>query len=176
MIRPFRGVFPVIADAAYVEASAQIIGDVHLGKQSSVWFNAVIRGDMNYIRIGESTNIQDGSVLHVNQDDSPLIIGHRVTMGHNVIAHGCSIRDGALIGMGAIVLDGAVIGEQAFVAAGAVVGMNQEVPPRMLVAGIPARVKRPLGPEDLAMMDAGWRHYVDLVREYREGVPEPGKT
>ena len=149
MIKPFRGVFPLIAPTAFIEESAQVIGDVHIGAHSSVWFNAVIRGDVNYIRIGESTNIQDGSVLHVTTELSPLVIGDRVTLGHNVIAHGCTIKDGALIGMGAIVLDKAVIGEQAFVAAGSVVGMDQEVPPRTLVAGIPAKVKREITESDL---------------------------
>ncbi len=176
MIRPFRGVSPLISPTAFIEETAQVIGDVHIGADSSIWFNAVIRGDVNYIRIGESTNIQDGSVLHVTSELSPLVIGDRVTAGHNVILHGCTIKDGALIGMGAIVLDKAVVGEHAFVAAGSVVGMNQEVPPRTLVAGVPAKVKRELSERDLGLLEEGWRHYVELKEEYIKARDEAERS
>ena len=174
MIRSFKDKQPRVASTAYIEESAQVIGDVQIGEHSSIWFNAVVRGDVNAIRIGDHTNIQDCSVLHVTAEIAPLIIGDRVTVGHNVVAHGCTVQDGALIGMGAILLDGAVVGEDAFVAAGSVVGMRQKVPPRTLVAGVPAKVKRELTADDLVWLEMSWRHYVELVHEYRGAPKEPG--
>lgn len=167
-IIPYKGIHPKIDSTVFVAPNAVVIGDVEIGANSSVWFNAVIRGDVYYIRIGENTNIQDGSVIHVTTDTYATIIGNNVIMGHNVVAHGCRINDGALIGMGAIILDDAEIGEQSLIAAGTLIPMGMKVPPRSLVVGMPGKVKRLLTPEDLARMDANWRHYVELKNDYLE--------
>jgi carbonic anhydrase/acetyltransferase-like protein (isoleucine patch superfamily) len=140
----FRGVRPVLGDQVFLAPGARIIGDVMLGDQSSVWYNAVLRGDIHFIRIGRKTNIQDGCVLHVTADTHPVTIGHRVTVGHAAIIHGATIEDGCLIGMGAKILDGARVGAGAMVAAGSVVRPGAEIPPGVLAAGVPARVKREL--------------------------------
>ena len=165
MIRAFRGLRPQLPTSAYIDESAQLIGDVRLGERASVWCNCVLRGDINSITVGDDSNVQDGSVLHV-QSDSPLVIGARVTLGHNVIAHACTIGDRTLIGMGSIVLDRAVIGEGSIVAAGALVPMGMVVPARTLVAGVPARVKRELNDEDIALIDQHWQNYVKYTAEY----------
>lgn len=166
MIRPYRGIFPRIPSSAFVEASAQIIGDVVLGERASVWFNTVVRGDVNYIRIGEETNVQDGSVVHVTRDKYPTIIGNRVSIGHNATVHGCVIEDHCLIGMGAVILDQVVVGEGSIVAAGAVVTSGMKIPPRSLVAGVPALIKKQLGEEDRGYIETFWRNYIDYVRIY----------
>ncbi len=167
MIRPFRGRHPHVPASAFVDESAQLIGDVRLGERSSVWFNCVLRGDINSITIGDDSNVQDCSVLHV-QDDIPLVIGSRVTLGHSVTVHACTIEDRTLIGMGAVVLDRAVIGEGSIVAAGAVVKMDTIVPPRSLVAGVPARVVREITDADMDLIDQHWRNYVAVTVEYLE--------
>ena len=169
MIRQFRGRRPHVPASAYVDPSAQLIGDVRLGERASVWLNCAARGDINFIAIGDDSNVQDGSVLHV-QGDVPLVIGKRVTLGHNVIAHACTIEDRTLIGMGSIVLDRAVVGTESIVAAGALVPMGMVVPARTLVAGVPARVKRELTDEDVELIDRHWRNYVEYAAEYlKEG-------
>jgi carbonic anhydrase/acetyltransferase-like protein (isoleucine patch superfamily) len=169
MIRAFRGLRPQVPVSAYVDPSAQLIGDVRLGERASVWLNCAARGDINFIAIGDDSNVQDGSVLHV-QGDTPLLIGARVTLGHNVIAHACTIEDRTLIGMGSVLLDRAVIGTESIVAAGALVPMGMVVPSRTLVAGIPARVKRELTDEDVELIDHHWRNYVGYAAEYlKEG-------
>ena len=165
MIRPFRGRSPQVPASAYVDDSAQLIGDVRLGERSSVWFNCVLRGDINSITLGDDSNVQDCSVLHV-QGDVPLVIGARVTLGHNVTVHACTLEDDVLIGMGAVVLDRAVIGRGSIVAAGAVVRMETVVPPRSLVAGVPAKVVRSLTDFDLEFIDHHWRNYVEYTAEY----------
>ncbi|MEW6732795.1 MAG: gamma carbonic anhydrase family protein [Acidobacteriota bacterium] len=167
-ILPYQGKLPKIDVSVFVAPTAVIIGDVEIGAHSSVWFNTVIRGDVYYIRIGSNTNIQDCSVIHVTTDTYPTIIGDAVTMGHGVILHGCTVKDGALIGMGAIVLDGAEVGEQSLIAAGTMVPMGMKIPPRSLVAGVPAKVKRELTPDDLHRMQINWQHYVELKDEYLE--------
>jgi carbonic anhydrase/acetyltransferase-like protein (isoleucine patch superfamily) len=151
--------------SAYVDDSAQLIGDVRLGERASVWFNCVLRGDINEIAIGDDSNVQDCSVLHV-QGDIPLSIGARVTLGHNVTVHACTIEDRVLIGMGAVVLDRARIGEGSIVAAGAVVKMDTVVPPGSLVAGVPAKVVRQLTDADLELIDHHWQNYVGYTAEY----------
>lgn len=165
MIRTFRGKTPIVPASAYVDESAQVLGDVRLGERSSIWMNAVLRGDINSITIGDDSNVQDGSVLHV-QGDIPLVIGARVTLGHTVTVHACTIQDRVLIGMGAVVLDRSVISEGSIVAAGAVVRMDTVVPPRTLVAGVPARVVRELTDADLELIDSHWRNYVEYTAEY----------
>jgi carbonic anhydrase/acetyltransferase-like protein (isoleucine patch superfamily) len=166
-VRPFRKSQPRLGERVFVAHNATVIGDVALGDDSSVWFGAVIRGDVHRIRIGARTNIQDNCTLHVTTDTHAVTIGDEVTMGHGVIAHGCTIERGALIGMGSRVLDGAVVGEQALVGAGALVGEGMRVPPRTLVVGVPARVKRELTPEELARLEESWKHYVELKESYR---------
>ncbi|HEX8708266.1 MAG TPA: gamma carbonic anhydrase family protein [Pyrinomonadaceae bacterium] len=168
MIRPFRGTRPQIHPTAFIEESAQIIGDVEIGEQSSVWFNAVVRGDVFYIRIGSRTNIQDGTVVHVTNGTHPTILEDEVTVGHNVTLHGCYIERGCLIGMGSIVMDDVRIGAQSIVAAGALVSPGTRVPPRSLVLGVPARVKRRLTDEEVAGLDGYWKNYVEYTRLYRE--------
>ncbi len=168
MIRPFRGVHPQIHPTAFIEESAQIIGDVHIGEESSVWFNSVIRGDVFFIRIGDRSNVQDGSVIHVTNGTHPTILEDEVTVGHNVTLHGCHIQRGCLIGMGSIVMDDVVIGEQSIVAAGALVSPGTKVPPRSLVIGVPARVKRPLTDEEVAGLDQYWQNYVEYTGKYKE--------
>jgi carbonic anhydrase/acetyltransferase-like protein (isoleucine patch superfamily) len=166
MIKRFKGVLPRVAETAFVEQSAQVVGDVEIGEHASVWFNTVVRGDVHFIKIGRYSNVQDCSVVHVTGEKHPVTIGDYVTIGHNAIVHGCTIQDGCLIGMGAIILDGATIGEGALVAAGAVIRESQIVPPRVLVAGVPAKVIRELTAEEIRRVDENWREYVDLKNLY----------
>ncbi|GJM09275.1 MAG: gamma carbonic anhydrase family protein [Lysobacteraceae bacterium] len=172
MIRPFADKTPIIAPSAWVDRSGVVIGDVVLGEDTSVWPCAVIRGDVNYIRVGERTNIQDGSVLHVTHagpyspKGGPLIIGDDVTVGHNVTLHACTVGNGCLIGMGAVVLDGAILGDHCFVAAGSIVSPGKVVPPRSLWRGQPARHARELGDEDVEMLMYSAKHYAILKDQY----------
>jgi carbonic anhydrase/acetyltransferase-like protein (isoleucine patch superfamily) len=168
MIRPFRGTHPQIHPSAFVEDSAQIIGDVHIGAQSSVWFGAVVRGDVFYIRIGDRTNVQDGTVIHVANGTHATILEDEVTVGHNVTLHGCHVGRGCLIGMGSTVMDGVQVGEKSLVAAGALVSPGTIIPPRSLVMGVPARVKRELTEEEVEGLDVFWQNYVEYTRVYRE--------
>jgi carbonic anhydrase/acetyltransferase-like protein (isoleucine patch superfamily) len=172
MIRRFKGVQPQIARTAFVDESAQVIGDVVIGDHSSVWFNTVVRGDVHYIKIGRCSNVQDCSVVHVTGDKHPVSIGDYVTIGHRAVIHGCTIKDGGLVGMGAIILDGAIIGEGALVAAGAVIREGQEVPPRVLVAGVPAKVLRELTEDEVRRIDENWKEYVALKDLYLSGGRE----
>jgi carbonic anhydrase/acetyltransferase-like protein (isoleucine patch superfamily) len=168
MIRPFRGVQPQIHPTAFIEESAQIIGDVQIGEQASVWFNAVVRGDVFFIRIGNRSNIQDGTVIHVSNGTHATVLEDEVTVGHNVTLHGCHIERGCLIGMGSIVMDDVRIGAQSIVAAGALVSPGTKVPPRSLVIGVPAKVKRPLTDEEVASLDRYWQNYVEYTKVYKE--------
>ena len=167
MIRPFRGKHPQIHPTAYVEESAQVVGDVWIGEQSSVWFNAVVRGDVFYIRIGARTNVQDGTVIHVSNGTHATILEDEVTVGHNVTLHGCHVERGCLVGMGSIVMDGVRVGERSLVAAGALLAPGTVVPARSLVIGAPARVKRPLTDEEVASLDIYWQNYIEYTRQYR---------
>jgi gamma-carbonic anhydrase len=166
MFRPHRGRLPVLEPSAYVDASAQVIGDVHIGAHSSVWMNAVVRGDVNSIRIGQRSNVQDGTVVHVMHDTHPTVIGDDVTVGHAAIVHGCTIGDRVLIGMGATVLNGATIGNDTIVAARALVTEGAVIPPRSLVMGSPARVKRPLTDEEVASILESAANYVRYKKDY----------
>lgn len=168
MIRSFRGVAPRIAPSAYIDASAQVIGDVVIGEQSSVWPNASIRADVNYIRIGDETNIQDNSVVHVDHGVFPCIIGNRVTVGHRVVLHGCEIADDALIGIGAIILNGAKIGEGAVIAAGALVPEGMQVAAGMLVMGTPAKVRREVTADEQQRFRNNCDNYVKMTGIYKE--------
>src|ERR687884_248383 len=168
MIRPFRGVHPQIHETAFIADSAQIIGDVHVGEQASVWFGTVVRGDMFYIRIGDRTNVQDNCVLHTRTGEKPTILEDEVTIGHSVTLHGCYIERKSLIGIGSIVLDDVRVGSQSLVAAGSLISPGTIIPPRSLVMGIPARVKRPLTDEEVADLEVFWKNYVEYTRLYRE--------
>ena len=167
MIRPFRGVYPQISESAYVDESAQIIGDVHLGAQSSVWCNAVLRGDMYYIRIGDRSNIQDNCVLHTRTGEKPTILEDEVTVGHSVTLHGCYVERGALIGIGSIVLDDVRVGAKSLVAAGSLLSPGTIIPPRSLVMGMPGRVKRPLTDEEVDSLNGFWMNYVKYTSMYK---------
>lgn len=167
MIRPFQGVYPQIHPTAFVEESAQVIGDVHLGEESSIWFNAVVRGDVHYIRIGNRSNIQDNSVIHVRGGTNPTVIEDEVTVGHSVTLHGCYVEKGALIGIGSIVLDDVRVGAESIVAAGAVVSPGTLIPAHSLVMGIPAKVKRELTDVEIKQLAVFWENYVDYTRLYK---------
>ena len=166
MIRTFQGIKPTVPTSCFIETTAVVIGDVVMGEECSVWFNAVIRGDVYYIRIGERTNVQDLCMLHVTHDTHPLIIGNDVTIGHNVVLHGCAIQDRVLVGMGAIIMDGAVIGEDSVVGAGALVVEGTIVPPKSLILGAPAKVKRSVTDKELAWIKASAGNYVRYARQY----------
>lgn len=168
MIHAYRGITPRLDESVFVAPGAHIVGDVTIGRDSSVWFNTVIRGDVHYIRIGERTNIQDGCVLHVTSGVYPLVLGSNITVGHGAILHGCTIEDECMIGMGAIVLDNARIGAGCLIAAGSLVRENSQVPPGSLVAGVPATVKRPLTGSERQGLARGAENYVRYVRTYME--------
>lgn len=168
MIKGFRGLTPRIHPTAFVEESAQVIGDVEIGEHSSIWFHTVIRGDVNAIRIGRCSNIQDGSVLHVMTDRHDIEIGDHVTLGHGVRLHGARIASHCLIGIGAIVLDGVVMEEESIVAAGSLVTPGTRIPRRTLMMGSPARPKRELTEDELELIRRPARNYVRLKDLYRQ--------
>jgi carbonic anhydrase/acetyltransferase-like protein (isoleucine patch superfamily) len=159
---------PRIAESAYIDGSAQIIGDVVIGERSSVWPNVAIRGDVNYVRVGDDTSIQDNSVVHVDHGHFPCIVGNRVTVGHRVVLHGCEVSDDALVGIGAIVLNGAKIGAGAIVAAGALIPEGMEVPAKTLAMGMPAKVRRDVTPEEEERFRKNWQNYVAIAALYKE--------
>jgi carbonic anhydrase/acetyltransferase-like protein (isoleucine patch superfamily) len=167
MIRVYKGIAPHIALTAFIESSAQIIGDVHVGEQSSVWFNCVLRGDVHYIRVGNYTNIQDGTIIHVTNGRFPTIIGDYVTVGHAAVLHGCTIKDRVLVGIGAIVLDNVTIGEESFIAAGALVTPGTVIPPRSMVMGSPAKVRREVTEEEVALINRHWQNYIEYKAIYQ---------
>jgi carbonic anhydrase/acetyltransferase-like protein (isoleucine patch superfamily) len=166
MIRTYQGFTPVIPSSCYVDASAQILGDVVLGEQASVWMNAVVRGDVNSIRIGARSNVQDCAVLHGMRYVYPVIVGEMVTIGHNATVHGCVIEDECLIGIGAVILNNARIGEGSIIAAGAVIPEQIVIPPRSLVAGVPGKIRRSLGDDDREMILKYAKNYLDYVAIY----------
>jgi carbonic anhydrase/acetyltransferase-like protein (isoleucine patch superfamily) len=173
MIRAYRGVVPKIAASCYIDSSAQVIGDVKVGERSSVWCNVTIRGDVNYIHIGEETSIQDNSVIHVEHSDPdsagyPTVVGNRVTVGHSVTLHGCTIEDESLIGIGAIILNGARIGKGSVIAAGALIPEGMQVPPGSLVMGVPGKVRREVSPEEQERFRENAQNYVKYREAYRE--------
>lgn len=166
MIVPYQGKLPRFDDSVFVEASAQIIGDVELGPDASVWFGAVIRGDVNSIRIGARSNIQDLTVIHVDRGTSPTFVGDEVTVGHRVILHGCRVGDRALIGMGSVLLNDVQVGAESLVAAGSVVSPGTVIPSRKLALGVPARVVRDLRREELEHLRSSAQSYVELKSVY----------
>jgi len=163
----YRGIAPRLHASVFVAEGAKVIGDVEIGEDSSVWFNAVVRGDVNTVRIGARTNIQDNAVLHVTGGTGPLNIGSDVTIGHSAVVHGCRLENACLIGMGAVILDGAKIGREALVAAGSLVLEGFEVPEGMLAAGVPAKVKRALTGDERRSLRESALHYVQYANAYR---------
>lgn len=171
MIRPFRGTTPVVDDTAYVDRSAQVVGDVHIGPESSVWMNVVIRGDVHRIRIGRRSNIQDLTMVHVMRETHPTTIGDEVTVGHSAVIHGCTVEDRCLIGMAAVLLNGVNVGHDSIVAAGSLLTEGTRIPPRSLVMGRPGKVMRELTAEEIAEI----RWYADNYVGYRlDYMREPG--
>lgn len=168
MIKSFQNIAPKIHETAFVAETAVVIGDVEIGAESSVWYGAIVRGDVNYIRIGARTNIQDGSIIHVTSKTHPTILEDEVTLGHRVTLHGCYVEMGCLIGIGAIVLDGARIGKNSLVAAGSLVTPNTIVPENSLVMGSPAKVKRELTEEERRDLPRFWHNYQKLIQFYKE--------
>src|SRR5437870_3830152 len=163
MLRPHRGRMPRVHPTAYIDHSAQVIGDVEIGEESSVWMCVVIRGDVNWIRIGRRSNVQDGTIVHVMTKTHPTTVGDNVTIGHGAIVHGCTIEDRCLIGMGAVLLNGAHVGSGSIVAAGTLLVEGMKVPPRSLVMGSPGKVKRTLTAAEVADI----RKYADRYVMYR---------
>lgn len=159
----------MIDPSAFIAPGAIVLGDVHLGAESSIWYNAVLRGDTDRIAIGDQTNIQDLTMIHADPG-IPCTVGSRVTVGHRVILHGCTIEDDCLIGMGAIILNGARVGRGSIVGAGAVLLEGTQVPPGSLVVGVPAKVVRPVDEATASRLEHGWQHYVDQARRHREGA------
>jgi carbonic anhydrase/acetyltransferase-like protein (isoleucine patch superfamily) len=181
MLRPFRGLFPTLAPGCYIDPSAQVIGDVQLGPQSSVWMNAVLRGDVHSIRIGARSNVQDCAVLHGQRNLYPVLVGDGVTIGHNATVHGCILEDDVLIGIGAIVLNGARIGTGSIIAAGALIPERTHIPPHSLVTGVPGRIRRPTTEADLTLIRLYANNYLDYTRHYlaestSNSLPNPSLT
>ena len=175
MLRPHRAGRPRVAPSAFVDESAQVIGDVEIGDDSSVWMNVVLRGDVNWIRIGDRTNIQDGSVLHGMSGTHPTRLGDEVTVGHGAILHGCVVEDRCLIGIGAIVLNGAVVGSGSIVAAGTLVAEGTAIPPGSLVMGSPGRVRRATSADEAASIRRYADNYVAYKREFQAGPQGSGE-
>jgi len=167
MIHAHHGRTPTVDPTAFVVESAHIIGDVLIGKHSSVWFNAVVRGDVNSIRIGDRSNIQDNCVLHVQHREYALHVGSDVTVGHGAILHGCTIADCCLVGMGAILLNNTEISGYSLIAAGSVVRENAKFPAGVLLAGVPAKVVRTLTNDEKSSIEQSAKHYVEYVQTYR---------
>ena len=168
MIREYGNLKSKIGKRVFIAENATVIGDVEIGDDSSIWFGAILRGDVNYIKVGKCTSIQDGTVVHVTNKTHPTVIGDYVTVGHAVKLHGCTIKDNCLIGIGAIILDGAVINENSIVAAGTLIPPGKEFPPNSLIMGFPARVKRTLSSEEIENLKAHALRYVEYKNTYLE--------
>jgi carbonic anhydrase/acetyltransferase-like protein (isoleucine patch superfamily) len=166
MLRRFHNILPTVPPTAYVDPSAQLIGDVVLGDQSSVWMNAVLRGDVHHIRIGDRSNIQDGAILHGMRHLYPVLVGNGCTIGHNATVHGCILEDDVLVGMGAVILNGARIGAGSIIAAGAVIPERTQIPPRSLVAGVPGKILRPVDDAALDLIRMYANNYLNYTRTY----------
>jgi carbonic anhydrase/acetyltransferase-like protein (isoleucine patch superfamily) len=167
VIKSFQNLQPKIHETVFIAEDAIVIGDVEIGENSSVWYGSIVRGDVNYIRIGARTNIQDGSIIHVSRKTHPTVLEDEITLGHRVTLHGCYVETGCLIGIGAIVMDGVRIGRNSLVAAGSLVTPNTQIPPRSLVMGSPAKVKRELTDEEVKDLERFWRNYVSLSEIYK---------
>ncbi|MBN2134739.1 MAG: gamma carbonic anhydrase family protein [Acidobacteria bacterium] len=172
MIRPYKGKNPVIDETAYIDPQSAVIGEVTIGKHSSVWPFASVRGDIHYIKIGDYSNIQDGTSVHVTPETAPVNIGDYVTVGHNVTLHGCTIGNNCLIGMGAILLDGSVVEDGALVAAGALVPEGKTIPAGYLAIGVPAKPFRKLTEKELEAMKNNAMEYVEMAEEHKKVIEE----
>jgi len=168
MILAYRGILPDIAASAFLAPTATVVGDVLIGDESGIWFGVILRGDVNRIRIGRRTNLQDGTIVHVTSGTHPTTIGDGVTVGHGAKLHGCTIGDGCLVGIGAIVLDGAEIGDESMVAAGSLVTPGTIAPPRSLLVGSPARIKRSLTDDELGLLKTLADRYVAYRLDYQQ--------
>lgn len=168
IIKPYKGIYPKIDPSVFVAENSVIIGDVEIKKDSSIWYNVVIRGDVNYIRIGERTNIQDGTIIHVDHKRYPTVIGNNVTVGHKVMLHACTVEDYCLIGMSSTVMDGVIVGKYSIVAAGAVVTPGKIIEPYSLWAGIPAKFVRKLTEEEVLWLEKSADNYVKYKNTYIE--------
>ncbi len=166
MIRNFENKTPKIASTAFIAETAVIIGDVEIGEHSSIWYGTVVRGDVNYIRIGNRTNIQDQSIIHVTGGTDPTVLEDEITVGHRVTLHGCYVESGCLIGIGSILLDGVRVGKNSLVAAGSLVTPRTQIPPGSLVMGSPAKVKRPLTERELTGLPNFWQNYTKIIERY----------
>lgn len=167
IIRRFGDKTPQVGDGTFVADTAVLVGDVIVGARTTIWYGAVLRGDVFYIRIGDETSIQDNAVVHVTHGRHATIVGNRVTVGHSVNLHGCTIRDRCIIGMGSIVLDAAEVGEGCIIGAGSLVTAGTKIPPGTLAVGSPARPKRDLTADEMTWLDVSADHYVELARAYR---------
>ena len=166
MIMEFRGTAPKIHESVFIADTATVIGDVEIGEDSSVWFGSVIRGDVNYIRIGARTNIQDMTMIHVSSKTHTTVLEDEITVGHRVTLHGCHIESRCLIGIGAIVMDGVRVGNNSLVGAGSLLTPGTQIPPRSLVLGAPAKVKRELTDDEIKYLDRSWQNYTELKKHY----------
>jgi carbonic anhydrase/acetyltransferase-like protein (isoleucine patch superfamily) len=173
IVRSYEGKEPRFGARVFIAANAAVIGDVVLGDDVSLWYSVTVRGDVNSIRIGARTNVQDNSTIHVHHERWAVEIADEVTIGHGAIVHGCTIGRAALIGMGARILDGASVGELALIGAGALVPEGMQVPPRMLALGVPARVIRPLSDDELTRLEQSWKNYVDYKEKSLRAEQQP---
>ena len=169
-VLPYKGIWPEIHESVFITDGAFVIGDVKIGRDCSIWFNAVVRGDVCPIKIGERTNVQDNVTLHVTHDTGPLTIGNDVTIGHNAVLHACTVKDFVLVGMGAILLDHCVCEPYSLIAAGSLVRQGFVVPSGKLVAGVPAKVVRELSEKELHNVKTSPTNYLNYVKQYREMV------
>jgi carbonic anhydrase/acetyltransferase-like protein (isoleucine patch superfamily) len=174
IIAPYGGQAPRLHPSVLVAEGGVVIGDVEMGEGSSVWYGTIVRGDVNHVRIGARTNLQDGTIVHVTGGTHPTVVGDDVTVGHRVVLHGCTVKDRCLVGIGAVVLDGAVVGPDAMIGAGALVPPGMVVPPGKLVLGSPAKVKRDLTPEEIAFFRHSAARYVEYAARHR-GIQEGGR-
>ena len=169
-LREYNGIKPKLGKRVFIAEGAHIIGDVEIGDESSIWFNAILRGDLHHIRIGHHTNIQDASICHVQRNLFPCIVGNYVTVGHGVILHGCRVESHCLIGMRSTILNNVHIGAESIVAAGALITEGTVIPPRSMVMGMPAKVKREVKEDEIAMIHGSAQHYCDFKNTYLEQV------
>jgi gamma-carbonic anhydrase len=170
VILPYKGALPRFGADVFVAPNAVVIGNVELGDRASIWFNCLVRGDGNYIRIGPETNVQDGTIIHIATDRFPTIVGARVTIGHGAVIHACTVEDDAMIGIGAIVLDGSVVERGAIVAAGAVVSPGKRVPAGEMWAGCPAKFQRPVKPSETEFIAWNAKNYCETAATYRAAL------
>ncbi len=169
MIYKFKEISPEIHETAFIAPSAEVIGDVKIGAHSSIWFQCLVRGDVNYIRIGENCNIQDMTLIHVARDEFPVTIGNNVSIGHRVTLHGCILKDYSFVGMSATVMDGVELGEYSFVAAGSLVTPGKKIPPGMMVMGSPAKVIREINEKERLIINRTATNY----QKYKENYKNP---